>query len=167
MVNTLTSVERYEKASGVLDEYIREHQLRHTYERERLLKIIAEINKPVFTVHDMEDKRKEAHISVPTMYNSLNLFVSARILYRLERTRGVTVEQYKWALDAKNSMRVICTRCGREANFNDKALLRIISERKYANFIPAHFSLYVYGVCKTCRRLLIQPLPPTTDDKNV
>ncbi len=84
------------------------------------------------------------------------MFVSARILYRLERTQGVTSEQYKWALDAKNSMRVICTRCGREANFTDPALLRIIRERKYANFIPAHFSLYVYGTCKTCRRLLIQ-----------
>lgn len=152
----MTSVERYEKALAVLDAYIREHKLRHTLERERLLKIMAEVSEPIFTVHDIDAKRKEAHISVPTLYNSLNLFVSARILYKLERTRGVTTEQYKWALDAKNSMRVICTRCGREANFTDKALLRIIQERKYANFLPAHFSLYVYGTCKTCRRLLIQ-----------
>jgi len=130
--------------------------MRHTLEREQLLKIIAEVNKPIFTFHDLDAKRKDAHISVPTLYNSLNLFVSARILYKLERTQGVTSEQYKWALDAKNSMRVICTRCGREATFNDKALLNIVHGRKYANFVPAHFSLYVYGVCKTCRRLLIQ-----------
>lgn len=152
----MTSVERYEKALAVLDEYIRANNLRHTLERERLLKIIAELNKPIFTVHDIDAKRQEAHISVPTLYNSLGLFVSARILYKLERTQGVTSEQYKWALDAKNSMRVICTRCGREATFNDKALLQIVQNRKYANFVPAHFSLYVYGVCKTCRRLLIQ-----------
>ena len=152
----MTSIERYEKALAVLDAYIREHKLRHTLERERLLKIISEINEPIFSVHEIESKRKEAHISLPTLYNSLDLFVSARILYRLERTRGVTSEQYKWALDAKNTLRVICTRCGREASFTDKALLRIIQERKYANFIPAHFSLYVYGTCKTCRRLLIQ-----------
>ena len=152
----MTSVERYEKALGVLDEYIRAHNLRHTLERETLLKIMAEVNKPIFTVHDIDAKRKEQHISVPTLYNSLNLFVSARILYKLERTHGVQVEQYKWALDAKDSMRVICTRCGREANFNDPAVNRILHERKYANFIPAHFSVYVYGVCKTCRRLLIQ-----------
>lgn len=152
----MTSVERYEKALAVLDDYIREHKLRHTLERERLLKIIAELNAPIFTVHDIDAKRKDAHISLPTLYNSLNLFVSARILYRMERTHGVTQEQYKWALDARNTMRVICTRCGREATFTDKALLRIVHERKYANFVPAHFSLYVYGVCKTCRRLLIQ-----------
>ena len=152
----MTSAARYDKALAALETYIREHKMRHTLERARLLKIIAEINAPIFTVHDIEAKRKEAHISLPTLYNSLNLFVSARILYRLERTQGVTSEQYKWALDAKNSMRVICTRCGREANFTDPALLRIIRERKYANFIPAHFSLYVYGTCKTCRRLLIQ-----------
>ncbi len=152
----MTSVERYEKALAVLDEYICANNLRHTLERERLLKIIAELNKPIFTVHDIDAKRQEAHISVPTLYNSLGLFVSARILYKLERTQGVPSEQYKWALDAKNSMRVICTRCGREATFNDKALLQIVQNRKYANFVPAHFSLYVYGVCKTCRRLLIQ-----------
>ena len=152
----MTSVERYDKALAVLDEYIRTNNLRHTLERERLLKIIAELNKPIFTVHDIDAKRQEAHISVPTLYNSLGLFVSARILYKLERTQGVTSEQYKWALDAKSSMRVICTRCGREATFNDKALQQIVQNRKYANFVPAHFSLYVYGVCKTCRRLLIQ-----------
>lgn len=152
----MTSVERYEKALAVLNEYISAHHLRHTIEREQLLKIMAEINSPVFTVHQLDAKRQEAHISLPTLYNSLRLFVSARILYRLERTHGVTVEQYKWALDPKNSMRVICTRCGREAPFNDKALINLINTRKYANFVPAHFSIYVYGVCKTCRRLLIQ-----------
>ena len=152
----MTSLERYENALAVLDEYIRTHNLRHTIERERLLKIIAELNKPLFSVHDLDAKRKEEHISLPTLYNSLGLFVSARILYKLERTQGVISEQYKWALDAKNSMRVICTRCGREAAFNDKALQQIVQNRKYANFIPAHFTLTVYGVCKTCRRLLIQ-----------
>ncbi len=155
----MTSVEKYEKALAVLDEYIRANNLRHTLERERLLKIMADVKKPIFTVHDIDEKRKEQHISVPTLYNSLNLFVSARILYKLERTHGVQLEQYKWALDAKSSMRVICTRCGREANFTDQAVQRILSDRKYANFIPAHFSLYVYGVCKTCRRLLIQRNP--------
>ena len=155
----MTSVEKYEKALAVLDEYIRANNLRHTLERERLLKVMADVKKPIFTVHDIDEKRKEQHISVPTLYNSLNLFVSARILYKLERTHGVQLEQYKWALDAKSSMRVICTRCGREANFTDQAVQRILSDRKYANFIPAHFSLYVYGVCKTCRRLLIQRNP--------
>ena len=155
----MTSVEKYEKALAILDEYIRANNLRHTLERERLLKIMADVKKPIFTVHDIDEKRKEQHISVPTLYNSLNLFVSARILYKLERTHGVQLEQYKWALDVKSSMRVICTRCGREANFTDQAVQRILHDRKYANFIPAHFSLYVYGVCKTCRRLLIQRNP--------
>jgi len=152
----MTSVERYEKALAMLDEYIRANNMRHTLERERLLKIIADVKKPIFTIHDIDEQRKAEHISVPTLYNSLGLFVSARILYKLERTQGVTCEQYKWALDAKNSMRVICTRCGREASFNDRALLQIVHNRKYANFVPAHFSLYVYGVCKACRRLMIQ-----------
>lgn len=152
----MTTIERYEKALAVLDEYIREHNMRHTIEREQLLKFVAEINKPLFTIHDLDSKRQEAHISLPTLYNSLELFVSARILYKLERTKGVISEQYKWALDAKDAMRIICTRCGREAHFTDKAIQQIVQNRKYANFVPAHFSLTIYGVCKTCRRLLIR-----------
>ena len=152
----MTSVERYEHALRLLDAYIRENNLRHTLERENLLRMMAELNKPVFTFRDLDKKRQEAHISVPTLYNSLNLFVSARILYKLERTKGVISEQYKWALDAKDAMRIICTRCGREAHFTDKAIQQIVQNRKYANFVPAHFSLTIYGVCKTCRRLLIR-----------
>lgn len=152
----MTSVERYEKALAVLDDFIREHKMRHTIERERLLKIMSELDEPVFTVNDLNAKREEAHISIATLYNSLDLFVAARILYRLERGQGVPLEQYKWAIGTKNSMRILCTRCGRDAPFNDKSLLRIIKERSYANFVPDHFTIYVYGVCKACRRLMIQ-----------
>lgn len=152
----MTSVERYKTALQLLDNYIRENNLRHTLEREKLLKMMAELNMPVFSFSDLDQKRKEAHISVPTLYNSLNLFVSARILYRMQRTQGVKQEQYKWTFDTKNTLRMICTRCGREAAFTDKALQHIVSNRNYTNFVPAHFSLFVYGECKTCRRLQVK-----------
>lgn len=152
----MTSVERYEKALKILDDYIVANNLRHTLERERLLKIMADLNQHVFTFSDLDQKRREAHISVPTLYNSLNLFVSARILYRMQRTQGLKEEQYKWTFDTKNTLRMICTRCGREAAFNDKALLQIVHNRNYTNFVPAHFSLFVYGECKACRRLQVK-----------
>lgn len=152
----MTSVERYDKALKLLNQYIQENNLRHTIEREQLLKIMAELNEPVFTFSDLDQKRKDAHISVPTLYNSLRLFVSARILYKMQRTQGVKEEQYKWTFDAKNSLRIICTRCGREAAFTDKALLQIVTNRNYTNFVPAHFSLFVYGECKACRKLQVK-----------
>lgn len=152
----MTSVERYETALAMLDKYIVEQGLRHTIEREQLLKIMADLNQTVFTFSDLDQKRQDAHISVPTLYNSLRLFVSARILYKMQRTQGVKQEQYKWTFDSKNTLRMICTRCGREAAFTDKALLNIVNNRNYTNFVPAHFSLFVYGECKACRRLQIK-----------
>lgn len=160
----MTSVERYEHALRLLDAYIRENNLRHTLERENLLRMMAELNKPVFTFKDLDKKRQEAHISVPTLYNSLNLFVSARILYCMPRTQGVSQEQYKWTFESKNTLRMICTRCGREAAFRDKALEQIVQKRNYTNFVPANYALFVYGECKICRKLQMQRI---VEEKNI
>ena len=160
-----SSVERYEKALAVLDEYIRKHNMRHTFEREEVLRVISKISNPLFTIHDLERRCDEVRIARSTLYNSLNLFVSARILYRIERTMGINTEQYKWALGAKNTMRLICTRCGRESRFSDEAIMRLIRDRNYSNFSPIHFSLYVYGECKRCRRMDITGYEPDKQNR--
>ena len=145
----------YDTALGKLNAYIAANNMRHTTEREMVLNEICVMTQP-FTAEQLAEHCRPLRLSQGTVYNSLALFVSARILYKLERTKGVISEQYKWALDAKDAMRIICTRCGREAHFTDKAIQQIVQNRKYANFVPAHFSLTIYGVCKTCRRLLIR-----------
>ena len=50
-------------------------------------------------------------------------------------------------------MEVICRKCGRVTEIHDKAITRLVQERKYSNFTPQQYSLFVYGECKVCRRL--------------
>ena len=35
-------------------------------------------------------------------------------------------------------------------------ILRMLADKKFSNFIPERFSLYIYGKCKTCRSKLLK-----------
>ena len=154
----MTSDEKYTRALALLNDYIRANNLRHTAEREMILQVLSEVKTPTFTTKQVEKEVSKLHISLPTLYNSLRLFVSARILYKIDRVSGMQQEHYGWYVDTKNSMIIVCTDCGRTARFTDKAIQNTIYNRKYANFVPAHFAMFVYGQCRACRRILVKQM---------
>ena len=84
--------------------------------------------------------------------NALNLFVMARILHANTRQRGRAATEYELITDRTSRMQIICTKCGRVSNITDKAMVRLVAEKKYSNFEWHHFSLFVYGECKVCRQ---------------
>ena len=84
-----------------LNQYVLAHNKRPSKVRNIVLEQAFLLPQP-FTADQLVEACQAQRISVGTVYNSLEVFVSARILYKLERTHGVTQEQYKWALDAKN-----------------------------------------------------------------
>lgn len=140
----------YEQALERLNEYIDSHQMRHTPEREIVLQLVFEL-PPFFTAKELEEKCKAEHLTRGTVYNSLELFVSAQILRGVHRLQGNHATEYEVIVEEQPHMWVICQKCGRVFDMKDKAVERIIMERKYTNFGVTHFSLVVYGQCKTCR----------------
>lgn len=149
----MSPTERFNKALALLNTYIDENNLRHTPEREIVLQILAEHDQPMFTVHDVLDRVLQAKISRPTLNNCLKVFVSARILYRLDDASGMPQVLYRWTMGTVSTMRMVCVRCGKQQNFTDKSIIQTVARRKYSNFVPSQFVMYVFGTCKTCRRL--------------
>lgn len=147
----ITAKERYKLMSAKLGEYIREHGLRNTQERLIILRLMTEVKQCPFTVDHLKDGIEKEHISLGTLYNTIDLFISARILYSISREHGATVTQYNWVGGKSNQMQYVCTMCGRTVHFNDKAVQQILTDRKYNNFIPAQIEITVYGECKYCR----------------
>jgi len=154
----MTSEEKYHRALTLLNDYLKANNMRHTAEREMILQVLSEVRTPTFTTKQVENEVSKLHISLPTLYNSLRLFISARILYKIDRVSGMQQEHYGWYVDAKNSMVIVCTNCGRTARFTDKAIQNTIYNRKYANFVPAHYAMFVYGQCRACRRILVKQM---------
>ena len=53
--------------------------------------------------------------------------------------------EYEVVTSNQHRMQIICQKCGRVSDIQDKAIARLIKERKYSNFTLQHFSLFIYG----------------------
>lgn len=141
----------YIAAKAKLDDYVDAHHMRHTQEREMLLKALCEMEQP-FAVKALLASAEEQHISQGTVYNTLALLVSAQILHCVKRGYGREQAEYELLTNAQTHLELVCRRCGRVAKFKDVAIENLVRARKYSNFTLRSFSLYVYGECKTCKR---------------
>jgi Fur family ferric uptake transcriptional regulator len=134
----------------LLANYLVEHQLRHTPERYTILAKICELQR--FTIDELRSKLTDITISRATVYNTLSLLEDARLIQKLDKEFGVRTTQYELVHASDSSVQVICQRCGRVSTVRDTTISRMLADKKWSNFVPHHFSLYVFGHCKVCRR---------------
>lgn len=147
----MKSAEEYISAKAKLDAYLVSHRLRHTQERYILLQALCEMEQP-FIAGALVEVARSQHISQATVYNSIALFVSAQILHCVGREYGRAGAKYELITDGTIHMELICKRCGRVSRFRDVAIENLVRARRYSNFNLQHYSFYVYGECKTCKR---------------
>lgn len=144
----------YDTALERLQAYIKANKMRRSVVREMILEQVCQLPQP-FTADQLSKACAAERISVGSVYNVLDVFVSAQILHAISRQRGRTAMEYELTMVTRNRIQVICGRCQRVTNFHDKAIEHLIETRKYSNFNPDHYTLFVYGVCKHCRNLLL------------
>lgn len=142
----------YETALERLNAYIAEHNMRHTPEREMVLTEICDMPQP-FKADKLTERCQKLRLSQGTVYNTLSLFVSARILHAFIRENGRAATEYELTVGEKSRIQMICTNCGRMVDLHDKAIEHIVNARKYNNFVPEHYTMRIYGQCKVCRSL--------------
>lgn len=142
----------YNNAVERLNGYLKANEMRPSVVRNAVLEQACYLPQP-FTAKQLVEVCKEQRISIGTVYNSLNIFISAQILHATERQRGKAATEYEVITGNQHHMQIICQKCGRVSDIQDRAIARLIQERKYSNFTLQHYSLFVYGECKICRRL--------------
>ena len=142
----------YKSALAALTDYLADHDMRLTLVRQIVVNEMCQLPQP-FTAEQLVEACKDDRISTATIYNTLELLLKAHILHATERQYGRTAVQYEIATGEGGShMTLVCRKCGREMDFHDKAISRLLQERKYSNFNLRRYSLIVYGECKICRR---------------
>ena len=142
-------IDIFKETSKMLDAYLNEHRMRHTSERIFILEAICRLKS--FHVDQLRAALTDMTISRATVYNTLTILEDAKIIRRLDKEFGVRATQYELIQDGESSVQVICTRCGRMSKVKDTTIHRMLSDKRWSNFEPKHFSLYVYGQCKVCR----------------
>ncbi len=149
----------FDQAKAVLKEYIHKNGMRQTLERQIVLQYICDYNQAFTAEQIIKDVCEVEHISVATIYNTLDLLVRCGLLTRLPAHIGAAFEEYELVLLHANRLRFVCSNCGRIVEIKDKALEDIIQSKRYTNFNMTAFTLSVYGTCKICRRKPKKAIP--------
>ncbi len=132
--------------------YLTKNGYRHTKERYTILEQACLLNQPFF-MDELIAVAESLHITRATVYNTMPLLQEARLVHLLgKQYHQAGGAQYEVVGAKNNHMQIICARCGRVSEFRDVALTNLLKSRKYSNFDMQHFSLYVYGECKVCKK---------------
>lgn len=124
--------------------------MRHTREREVILEKVCDLR--CFSVEQVRNVLTEMTISRATIYNTLDVLQRAGIIHRLDKEFGVRAGQYEVVQANASHIQIICQRCGRVSEVRDTTINRMLADKRFTNFNPQRFSLYIYGTCKVCRR---------------
>ena len=135
-----------------LRSYLTEHGMKHTPERYSIMATACRLQH--FTIDELRASLTELSISRATIYNTLSLLEDARLVQKLNKEYGVRTAQYEWVQDSESTVQIVCTKCGRISPVKDSTISRMLADKRWSNFVPHHFSLYMFGQCKVCRRKL-------------
>ena len=127
-----------------LNSYIKKHNLRHSYERERVLEYILTIDGH-FTVQTLHQNLNDiSPISRASIYNIIELFLKIGIIVRHPFPGNEA--QYDTTTRANTHHHRVCISCGAIKEFSDQKFSRAIKNRTFSTFEKRFHSIYLYGL---------------------
>ena len=141
----------YKQFSRQLGQYLAKKGMRVSVERQTLLQFFCS-EKRCWTMAELIEEAEKVHICRATVYNALKVLTDAEIV-GIRRPGGIhQTPVYELNETGQNHIRMICTKCKRQVELKDTWIARLVSDKKYRNFIMSRFDLTVYGECKICRK---------------
>lgn len=133
-----------------LDRYIKTHNLRKSYERERVLLFIIGLNSH-FTIQTLHNElNKTSPISRTAVYNIVNMLLDASLI--VKHPYGGAEAEYELKERALTHHHRKCTECGEVKEFSDLKFNKAVKARKFQAFEQSYHSIYLYGICSKCRK---------------
>lgn len=147
-------------ALAMLEQFLVHNNMRRTQERLLILDAVIGREPHHFSVFDLADSLKEAghHVSLPTVYSTLALFVKVGILRRLSINGHRPLFEQAPALGGNSRTQrshhhMVCTGCGnifetREPELTLESVASGITLPRA--FKATDVSLVFYGLCRRC-----------------
>ena len=134
----------------ILTNYLELNNHRKTPERYAILDAVYSIDGH-FSLEELGEKlANDEHfpVSRATLYNTLRLFMELRLVTR-HRFQGTT--KYEACYDNNSHCHQICTVCGKVTEVRSSEIISAVNDLPLKNFRKDGFTLYIYGVCRTCQ----------------
>lgn len=140
------------KAEKILSDYLVENGKRKTPERFAILNSVYSM-RGHFTLDELSDAMENDNfrVSKATLYNTLNLLLSIRLVVR-HHIGNIT--KYEATYINGNHCHQICTSCGKVTEVNTAAITNTLMGMKLKRFRQEGFTLYFYGMCSSCQTKL-------------
>lgn len=140
---------RFEGAKAILDSYIEKNKMRHTQEREIVLKTILN-STGHYTVDEIQamtpDKFK---VNRATVYTALDLFTEIGLVYCHPIIKSAAL--YENAYKVEPHSHYICTECHEIHDLHDTSITNVAMQAKTPRFTKERSSTYIFGVCTKCK----------------
>ncbi|MFC1522292.1 Fur family transcriptional regulator [Elusimicrobiota bacterium] len=139
------------KETDILNQYLLKQNLRHSSQRETILRVFLSIEKHV-TAEKLYDALKSKHpgIGIATVHRNLKLFSQCGLAREVRL--GDKKTYYEHSCDHTHHDHLICTKCNNTIEFLDPTIEKLQEQaaKKYGFRIEKH-SLEIYGICKKCK----------------
>ncbi|MBR1556631.1 MAG: transcriptional repressor [Prevotella sp.] len=152
--SVITAVER------LLDNYLEMNNHRKTPERYSILRAIYSMNGH-FTLEELKARLAQDMgfpVSRATLYNTLNLFMSLRLVVR-HRFQGAT--KYEACYDNQSHCHQICSVCGKVTEIRSAEIVAAVENMHLKRFRKDGFTLYIYGICSACQLKMAKRMKTT------
>lgn len=136
-----------EEAEITFARYLSSSGLRKTPERFEILRRVLDI-KGHFGVDQLYAMLEDSgyHVSRATVYNTMDLLLDCGLI----RRHIFETHQARFEVAGTSHFHLVCTRCGRITEADDRQIARALGSIKRDNFRPTYFSATVYGLCGKC-----------------
>jgi len=142
-----------EEARHLLRQHLSSLGLKHSAQRERILRVFLSTHDHLSTeeLHRLV-REQDASIGYTTVYRSLKLFAECGLAYEVAFHDGVT--RYEHSLNRRNHHHMVCTSCGASVEFFAPEIEHVqdlIAERYRYKAARHHFQ--IDGICEKCQMI--------------
>jgi Fur family ferric uptake transcriptional regulator len=140
------------EAEEILHRHLKRVGLKHTAQRDTILRIFLETRGHLSTdeLHRLVKKR-DPKIGFTTVYRTLKLLAECGLASEVAFHDGIA--RYEHQYNRRSHHHMVCTSCGSSVEFFSPEVDGLEQEigRKYRYFTTRH-TFQIYGVCEDCRK---------------